>query len=397
MRSSPARPFFYSWSAPICHGLLLLLPANTAPAQQTSQWQGEWGAFTGAHADLGRRLSIHDCDEHTCKFSIEARSAAGHSETSSNAILTLQSSTTAVTNLPGETTEQTCTLRFELEAGVKPAIRVEATGAACTSYYSTSPAVSMGGIYPLRATRSYSGMHAEECFLDTSPALMTTCTHSELAALEQKWEFLADEYPLHPPTKALGGGSQERQLDAALLRSCDASPDPAQCLSKRYTGEITAMQAKKDAYLASTEQRGDPALGGQLAAKIAGQYRHSSPNGDVQGDHYITTDTLSIHPVGPASIHFDARLNFFNGHICSLSGGALFRKNGSFVFDDKSENAALSDTPACRLAIIPTDTGVQFKDITGGCKNYCGERGSWNGGGFTFAQRVGKPDTAATK
>jgi hypothetical protein len=80
-------------------------------------------------------------------------------------------------------------------------------------------------------------------------------------------------------------------------------------------------------------------------------------------------------------------LNFYNGHTCSLSGGALYRKDGSFVFDESPANNYLPNTPACRLAIIPTATEVKFKDINGGCKNYCGARGGWNGEGFTFKER----------
>jgi hypothetical protein len=89
-------------------------------------------------------------------------------------------------------------------------------------------------------------------------------------------------------------------------------------------------------------------------------------------------------------------LNFYNGHECSLSGGALYRKDRSFVFDDSPRNA-LSDTQTCRLAIILSDDGVKFRDITGGCKvNYCGVRGGWNGEGFMFKERIALP-VSATK
>ncbi len=136
-----------------------------------------------------------------------------------------------------------------------------------------------------------------------------------------------------------------------------------------------------------TIDRGDPAEGRRLARKIAGRYRSTQDNGDVTGRHYKTTDTLTITAVGPASIHFDTSLNFFNGHTCGLSGGALYRKNGSFVFDDDPKNQ-VAEEPLCRLAIVPSATGVDFKDLTGGCKMmYCGARGSWNGEGFTFAER----------
>ena len=139
----------------------------------------------------------------------------------------------------------------------------------------------------------------------------------------------------------------------------------------------------------STVERGDPAEGGRLARKIAGRYRSTQENGDVSGRTYKTTDRLTITPVGPASIHFDAELNFFNGHTCGLSGGALYRKDGSFVYDDDPKSQ-IPNEPLCRLAIVPDADGVNFKDLTGGCKAYCGARGGWNGEGFSFAQRVGR-------
>ena len=107
----------------------------------------------------------------------------------------------------------------------------------------------------------------------------------------------------------------------------------------------------------------------------------------MQGHHYRSTDTLTLTPVGPASIEFDADLNFSNGHTCGLSGGALYRKDGTFVFDDASENK-VPDEPMCRLAIVPTATGIKFHDLTDGCRQYCGTRGSFDVSEFTFAQRV---------
>jgi hypothetical protein len=360
-------------------------------AQQPSPWQGEWGAFSGRDAQEGRRLSIHDCHGDTCKFSIEGRSRSDHSGTDSVQSLILESPTEAKSILPGETNNAICTLLFERQTAPKPSIAVQATGDTCVSYYSTSSTVTMSGSYPLRSLANYTGIHAEECFLDGSAARMATCRVPAVSALEQQWQALAYDFPLQPLTsKHESTYDHAKQMDSAILNSCDADTDATRCLTARYTGEIAGMQTKKDAYLDGTVRPGDPAEGKKLAARIAGQYRHRFPNGDVQGDTYTSTDTLTIRPVGRATIHFDAELNFYNGHTCSLSGGALYRKDGSFVFDDSPANT-LPDIPACRLAIVPTSKGVKFKDITGGCKNYCGNRGSWNGEGFTFSERVAIP------
>jgi hypothetical protein len=153
----------------------------------------------------------------------------------------------------------------------------------------------------------------------------------------------------------------------------------------------------KAAFIAGYTDRGDPDLATKVAARIAGRYRHSFESGDVQGDSYRATDTLTLTPISRNSIHFNVHLNFYNGHTCSLSGGALFRKDGSFVFDDVPADAD-SDS-VCHLAIVPTTNGVELHDLTGsGCKNIsCGERGGYNGAGFSLSDRVSaKKDRVST-
>ena len=365
-----------------------------AHAQNASLWQGEWGAFTGRNAQDGRRLSIYGCMNAACMFSIEARSKAGHAEATSH-YLTITSGTEAVADLPGETSDSVCRLHFERRAGATPSIVVQAGGDTCTSYYSTNPAITISGNYPFRSAANYGGIHADECFLDGSASRMATCVRPEVSALEQKWQELAGEYSLQPrASNNQTAYEHTKEMDEAILSSCDQDVNAVKCLTTRYGAEIAAMQVKKDAYLDGTVARGDPAQGGKMAATIAGQYRHQFPNADVEGDKFTSTDTLTIRPVGAASIHFDVQLNFYNGHECSLSGGALYRKDGSFVFDDSARNAP-ADTPTCRLAIIPTGDGVKFQDITGGCKlAYCGERGGWNGEGFNFKERIKSPISA---
>jgi hypothetical protein len=368
---------------------LLFFTSGVLQAQQRSPWEGEWGSFTGGDMRQGRRLSIHDCQDAACRFSIESRSGSGNAGTASEQSFMIQSETTATATLSGETAKAVCTLRFERQMKPKPVIIVQAIGDTCTSYYSTSAAIRMEGIYPFRSATNYGGLHADECFLDNSPSRTAICTNLELTRLEQSWQELAVEYPLQPLTSKDGSiYVHSEQLNATILRACDSETAAATCLKTRYTEDIAAMQAKKDAFVDGTTQPGDRAKGGRLAAKIAGRYRHRFQNGNVQGGTFTSTDTLTIRPVGAASIHFEVELNFYNGHSCSLSGGALYRKDGSFVFDDSSANNDLANTPACRLAIVPSADGVKFNDINGGCRNYCGARGGWSGEGFTFKERV---------
>ncbi|HSY37012.1 MAG TPA: hypothetical protein VK814_14745 [Acidobacteriaceae bacterium] len=363
---------------------ILLLTPTLAHAQQ-SPWRGEWGAFTDTSPRQGQRLTISDCTATTCTFSVSAWVPGGNCGTASKATFTITSPTEATANLPGESASQTCKLQLHRDPA---GITVTAAGDTCTSYYCTSPTVTFAHTYKQRSSTPYVGLHADACLSNASPATIATCTDTALAKLEQQWQDLYADFPLAPdPNKNENGYSHAVAVDATILQHCDTAPNPATCLHDRFTADIALLNANQQAFIAGYTDRGDPATASTLGQKIAGRYRHSFANGDVQGDHYRSTDTLTLTLVGAASIRFDAHLNFYNGHECSLSGGALFRKNGSFVYDDKPPNPDPSE-PVCHLGIKPTSTGVTFQDYTGACKNYCGARGGWNGAAFTFAQRV---------
>jgi hypothetical protein len=364
--------------------LALILLTTTLVHAQQSPWQGEWGAFTDNSASNGQRLTISDCTT-TCTFSVSVRIPGGNCGTASKATFTIASPTDATANLPGESAAQTCKLQLHRDS---KSITVTATGDTCTSYYCTSPTITLSHTYPQRSTAPYVGPHSDACLSNASAATVATCTDPALAKLEQQWQDLYADFPLAPDPKPNENGySHAVAVDATILKHCDTAPDPSTCLHDRFTADIALLNTNQQAFIADYTERGDPATAASLAQKIAGRYRHSFANGDVQGDHYRSTDTLTLTPVGRASIYFDAHLNFYNGHECSLSGGALFRKNGSFVYDDKPDTANPTD-PVCHLGIKPTATGMTFQDYTGACKNYCGARGGWNGASFTFAQRV---------
>jgi len=364
---------------------LLLLTTTLAHAQQ-SPWQGEWGAFTDPSATTGQRLTISDCSATTCTFSVSVRVPGGNCGTASKATFTIASPTEATANLPGESASQTCKLQLHRDP---KSITITAAGKTCTSYYCTSPTITLAHTYAQHSTTLYTGPHADACLSNASPATVATCTDPALAKLEQQWQDLYADFPLTPnPNKNENGYSHAIAVDATILKHCDPAPNPSKCLHDRFTEDISLMTTKQGDHTAGYTERGDPAIAFALAQKIAGEYHHSFANGDVQGDHYRSTDTLTITPVGQASIHFDAQFNFYNGHECSLSGGALYRKNGSFVYDDDPKNA-IEGQPVCHLGIKPTATGVTFEDYTGGCKMIsCGARGGWNGASFTFAERV---------
>jgi hypothetical protein len=365
--------------------LALILLAPTLAHAQQSPWQGEWGAFTDTAATNGQRLTISDCTANTCTFSVSVRVPGGNCGTASKATFTIASPTEATANLPGESATQSCKLQLHRDP---TSITLTATGNTCTSYYCTSPAVTFAHTYAQRSSTPYTGWYSDQCFTNNAPARMATCTDPALAELEKQWLFLYSDFPLTPVPKDSSTFTAAEHADTTILTTCNTAPNPATCLHDRFTTGLALMNAKKNDFAAGYTERGDSATAATLAAKLAGRYRHSFANGDVQGDHFRSTDTLTITPVGRASIHFDAHLEFYNGHTCDLSGGALYRKDGSFVYDDAPSNV-IPDAPACHLLITPTPTGITFQDPAGGCKNVsCGERGGWDGASFTFAERV---------
>ena len=130
---------------------------------------------------------------------------------------------------------------------------------------------------------------------------------------------------------------------------------------------------------------GDPGNAAKTAAAIAGKYRHSFPNSDVQGDNFLSADTLAIKMLPNQAIAYDVELEFYNGHECSLKGTATYRRAGFFVDQQKTGEPA---SPLCVFEIRPQDDGVQLLDPTGACKRIsCGERGGYNGAHFRFRDR----------
>jgi hypothetical protein len=382
---------------PPCTLLLILLAATLCHAQQQAPWQGEWGDFNDPSAANGERLTISKCTAQSCAFQVSAKISNSHCGTAEDATFTLTTPTDATAALRGEDAAHSCKLQLHRSSTGTPSIALTATGDTCTSYYCTSGGASFNHTYPLSSTHLYTGPHTDECLAHPAPARAATCNNPALAALEQQWNDLYDDYPLGGPApEDESAYTYADKIDATIITTCNTNPNPAQCLQARYTADIAAMTAQKTAFISGYTERGDPATAAQVATKIAGRYRHNFANGDVQGDHFRSTDTLTLTPISRNSIHFDVELNFYNGHTCSLSGGALYRKDGSFVFDDNPTNAIPND-PVCHLAIVPTTKGVELKDLTGtGCKNIsCGERGGYNGAGFTFKERV--PTHAATK
>src|SRR5215213_4635932 len=117
--------------------------------------------------------------------------------------------------------------------------------------------------------------------------------------------------------------------------------------------------------------------------KIEGVYRRSFRNGDISGAKFTSTDVLEILAVDKGRAYFRTELNFFNGHLCSLSGIADADK-GALVYRDDSGGP----DHTCVLRLVPGGGRIQFEDVGGLCaKESCGARGWYNESSFKNAAR----------
>ena len=116
--------------------------------------------------------------------------------------------------------------------------------------------------------------------------------------------------------------------------------------------------------------------------RLEGVYRKRMPNGDSAGAKYTTTDVLKLVRLDRGAAYFDIALNFFNGHMCELSGIAK-AESGALVY----RGATGIGDEICELAIKPARGRIGFVDAGQRCRSTCGARGGYDGAWFSIAGR----------
>lgn len=106
------------------------------------------------------------------------------------------------------------------------------------------------------------------------------------------------------------------------------------------------------------------------AHQLAGRYYRQFPDALVGGGKYEGEDIVEIVPVGPASAYVRLHLDYYNGHVCALSGIAN-ASGDTLTFDD---NEPLSGH--CILRVRRTGSQLHLDDSGGSCSAYCGVRGT---------------------
>jgi hypothetical protein len=130
------------------------------------------------------------------------------------------------------------------------------------------------------------------------------------------------------------------------------------------------------------------ASAGEFLNKIAGVYKTRFQNGTVDGHKYMSEDILEITPYGDSAAYVRYHLEFFNGHVCDVSGIAEERGQ-ELVYDELQPPR---DKDHCRLTmhlsgdeLVTEDKSPQ--DGSSGCRVYCGARGSFDGTKFPFSAK----------
>lgn len=365
-----------------------LLPFAAAQMPD-SGWAGEWGQFTFVPASSkrvayyeGAGLSLTDCTNQRCHFSFDVDAKASYGRVEGD--LLIDNEEKAVARLLDSTQkEEKCTLALEKTTGAKPSIIVTPRTGDC-SYFLT-PGASFEHTYSLRSRTPFYVSDVPQCFVSTERAMTALCTSQSLAAQEWAWELLF--YGVDDLSRTKSGYEEMQNKDAEraqMLHSCDSAPDAVGCLAKAFAQSTSDLKARRAAWEDSVTEPGDTYAAQQAIAKIAGSYRHTSPNGDVQGNKFETTDTLEITPVSDTAIHVRVHLFFFNGHECYHDGVASYREAGLFA-----EHVKGIDGKECVFEVLPTSTGIKLTDPTGMCRmNDCGARGGYGGREFSAGDRI---------
>lgn len=361
--------------------LLLAVSALIAAQNTDPAWTGEWGAFSAispAATDQyqGRSLSITDCTGPQCKVSLLVETQSGdHCGAAGN--LQIKNASESVIHLI-DSDEEKCSLTLEQKDTGTRGITVKPNTGDC-SYYCT-PGAAFTGNYPLHSRSRFFGDSIDACYAGAEPSQSALCSNQTLSSLHVQWRQLVWE------VSDLGKPAIDQLAEQKkILAQCDADAQPSTCLTNAFHQSIQMLDARKAAWRSSVIEPGNTQEAQQKIAAIAGHYRHSFKNGDVEGDTYTSTDTLRITKNSDDSIRYSLALSFYNGHECSRSGVAHYKAGGMFV-DQTQEDPT---EKACFFEIIPTAKGVQLGDPTGACRETdCGARGGYVNESFSFSQRL---------
>ena len=116
---------------------------------------------------------------------------------------------------------------------------------------------------------------------------------------------------------------------------------------------------------------------------LAGVYKKTFQNGNIDGGKYQSEDILEIVKISPTTAYVRTHLEFFNGHVCNIWGVAKVEGDG-LVYHGETN----SQGKPCLLSMKVQAGKVTLDDKDGACAiGTCGNRGMYNGTAFELKKR----------
>jgi hypothetical protein len=116
---------------------------------------------------------------------------------------------------------------------------------------------------------------------------------------------------------------------------------------------------------------------------LAGVYKSTFENGNIDGGKYQSENILEIVKVSPSAAYVRTHLEFFNGHVCNIWGVAKV-EGDALVYHGETN----SQGKACMLSVRSAGGKVTLDDKDGACAiGTCGNRGMYNGTAFELKKR----------
>ena len=343
----------------------------------TSVWAGEWGQFqriqlAGAQYE-GAALSVTDCVGQHCTFTLQVKGSKSHGDGSGD--LQIESDREAVAHLKVSGNYK-CSPLLEMTGTADPVITVKSQDEGCSDF--CTPGASFVHSYPLHSRAAFFGSDIAACYAAPGPAQTALCASQPLSQQENQWMRLEWEV-MNLGTPALNEKTDRQNM----LDDCDGSSKPAGCLANTFQQSMQKLDERKSAWQRDVTEPGNVQEAARKIASVSGYYRHSFKNGDVQGDTFQSTNKLWISKASDHAIRYLVNLEFYNGHSCSRSGEASYKRGGMFVDQEQDASGKM-----CVFELIPTASGLQLGDPTGVCRmSDCGARGGYGGAFFPFTDR----------
>ena len=121
-----------------------------------------------------------------------------------------------------------------------------------------------------------------------------------------------------------------------------------------------------------------------VVGALSGRYSHHRKEGQVNGPDYWVDDVAEIVPVDESHAYFRLHSQFYNGHVCAISGVAQ-AQGDELVYTGSASDTFAGGGP-CRLT-LRRKLGTLIWNDDNTCKAHCGERGSLMGGSLPWSSK----------